>query len=139
MLDIVSSVPQALTSGADISFDTNRIVSNCSATHVAGTPTINLNRPGYYYISFSTIASAVEATETNPITVQLFNNGDEIVGATASGLSDANTSDINLSFSTLVRIMPSCCAVNNTGNLTLRTTGADATFTTPNVVVFYIS
>ena len=138
MLDIVSSASQTLTTGSDITFDTNRIATNCTARHVAGTSVVTLNRPGYYFVGFNTIATATEATETNPITVQLFNNGDEILGATASELSATNTTDINLSFQTIVKIMPSCCAINNTGNLTFRTTGADATFTTPNVVVFYI-
>lgn len=138
MLDIVSSASQTLATGSDITFDTNRIATSCTARHVAGTSVVTLNRPGYYFVGFNTIATATEATETNPITVQLFNNGDEILGATASGLSATNTTDINLSFQTIVKIMPSCCAINNTGNLTFRTTGADATFTTPNVVVFYI-
>ena len=138
MLDIVSSASQTLTTGSDITFDTNRIATSCTARHVAGTSVVTLNRPGYYFVGFNTIVTATEATETNPITVQLFNNGDEILGATASALSATNTTDINLSFQTIVKIMPSCCAVNNTGNLTFRTTGADATFTTPNVVVFYI-
>lgn len=139
MLSIVSSASQTLTTGSDISFDTNRIATNCTATHAAGTSTIVLNRPGYYFVGFNTIATATEAAETAPITVQLFNNGDEILGATASELSATNTTDVNLSFQTVVQIRPSCCAMNNTGNLTFRTTGADATFTTPNVVVFYIS
>ena len=138
MLDIVSSASQTLTTGSDITFDINRIATSCTARHVAGTSVVTLNRPGYYFVGFNTIATATETTETNPITVQLFNNGDEILGATASGLSATNTTDINLSFQTIVKIMPSCCAINNTGNLTFRTTGADATFTTPNVVVFYI-
>lgn len=138
MLDIVSLAPQALTSGSNISFDTNRVASSCSSRHVAGTPTVSLVRPGYYYVAFNTIAAATETTETEPITVQLFNDDDEVIGATASAVSASNTTDVNLSFSTIIPIRPSCCAINNTGSLTVRTTGADATFTTPNLVVFYI-
>ena len=138
MLDIVSLAPQALTSGSNISFDTNRVVSSCSSRHVAGTPTVSLVRPGYYYVAFNTIAAATETTETEPITVQLFNDDDEVIGATASAVSVSNTTDVNLSFSTIIPIRPSCCAINNNGSLTVRTTGADATFTTPNLVVFYI-
>jgi len=58
-----------LTSGSNISFDTNRVASSCSSRHVAGTPSVTLVRPGYYYVSFNTIAAATEATETAPITV----------------------------------------------------------------------
>ncbi len=138
MLDIVSLAPQALTTGSNITFDTNRVATSCSAQHLAGSPAVVLNRPGYYFISFSSIATATEATETAPITVQLFNEDEQIPGATASALSATNTTDVNLAFSTIVRIRPSCCSIDNTGILTFKNTGADATFTTPNVVVFYI-
>jgi len=68
MLSIVSLAEQTLTSGSAISFDTNRIVTSCSSRHVAGTPTINLIRPGYYCVVFNTTAVATE-TATEPITV----------------------------------------------------------------------
>ena len=138
MLDIVSLAEQTLTSGSNISFDTNRVATSCTSQHLAGSPSIVLNRPGYYFISFNTIAAASNATETTPITVQLYNEDDLIEGATASELSAADTDIVNLSFSTIVRVRPSCCYVDNTGILTFKSTGADAVFTTPNVVVFYI-
>lgn len=138
MLDIVSLASQTLTTGSNITFDTNRVATSCSSQHMAGSPAVILNRPGYYYVSFNTIATATAETETAPITVQLFNEEDEIPGAVASATSTANTDDINLAFSTIVRIRPSCCSIDNTGILTFKSTGADATFTTPNVVVFYI-
>ena len=138
MLDIVSLAEQTLTSGSNIAFDTNRVATSCTAQHLAGSPSIVLNRPGYYYVSFNTIAVASEATETEPITVQLYNEDDVIEGAVASELSAASTDTVNLSFSTIGRVRPSCCIVDNTGILTFKSTGADAVFTTPNVVVFYI-
>lgn len=137
MLDIVSLAEQTLTSGSNISFDTNRVATSCTSQHLAGSPSIVLNRPGYYYVSFNTIATATD-TETEPITVQLYNEDDAIEGAVASELSAAATEIVNLSFSTIVRVRPSCCYVDNTGILTFKSTGADAVFTTPNVVVFYI-
>ena len=138
MLDIVSLASQTLTTGSNITFDTNRVATSCSSQHMAGSPAVILNRPGYYYVSFNTIATATAETETAPITVQLFNEEDEIPGAVASVTSTANTDDINLAFSTIVRIRPSCCSIDNTGILTFKSTGADATFTTTNVVVLYI-
>ena len=138
MLDIVSLASQTLTTGSNITFDTNRVATSCSSQHMAGSPAVVLNRPGYYYVSFSTIAAASAETETAPITVQLYNEEEEIPGAVASAVSTANTDDVSLAFSTIVRIRPSCCSIDNTGILTFKTTGADATFTTPNVVVFYI-
>ena len=138
MLDIVSLAEQTLTSGSNISFDTNRVATSCTSQHLAGSPSIVLNRPGYYYVSFNTIAVASEATETEPITVQLYNEDSAVEGAVASALSAAATDTVNLSFSTIVRVRPSCCYVDNTGILTFKSTGADAVFTTPNVVVFYI-
>ena len=138
MLDIVSLAQQTLTSGSNISFDTNRVATSCPAQHTAGSPSIVLNRPGYYFVGFNAIAVASETTETEPITVQLYNEGDVVEGAVASELSATNTELVNLAFSTIVRVRPSCCIVDNTGILTFKTIGANATFTTPNVVVFYI-
>ncbi len=138
MLDIVSLASQTLTTGSNITFDTNRVATSCSSQHMAGSPAVILNRPGYYYVSFNTIATASAETETAPITVQLFNEEDEIPGAVASAVSATDTDDVNLTFSTIVRIRPSCCSIDNTGILTFKSTGAGATFTTPNVVVFYI-
>lgn len=138
MLDIVSLASQTLTSGSNISFDTNRVATSCTAQHLAGSPSIVLNRPGYYFVAFNSIVAASGAAETDPIVVQLYNEDDEVLGATASTSSTGPTDIENLSFSTLIRIRPSCCYVDNTGILTFRTTGADATFTTPNVVVFYV-
>lgn len=137
MLDIVSLAEQTLTSGSNITFDTNRVATSCTAQHLAGSPSIVLNRPGYYYVSFNTIATATGA-ETEPITVQLYNEEDLVAGAVASEVSLSTTDTVNLSFSTIVRVRPSCCIVDNTGILTFKSTGADAVFTTPNVVVFYI-
>ena len=138
MLDIVSLADQTLTSGSNITFDTNRVATSCAAQHLAGSPSIVLNRPGYYFVGFNTTAVASEETETAPISVQLYNEDDVITGAAASELSSSNTDTVNLSFSTLVRVRPSCCMIDNTGILTIKSTGAGATFTTPNVVVFYI-
>ena len=137
MLDIVSLAEQTLTSGSNITFDTNRVATSCTAQHTAGSPSIVLNRPGYYFVGFNATAVATGA-ETTPITVQLYNEDELIPGATASELSATATDTVNLSFSTIVRVRPSCCYVDNTGILTFRSTGVDATYTTPNVVVFYI-
>ncbi len=138
MLDIVSQASQTLTTGSNITFDTNRVATNCTAQHTVGSPLVVLNRPGYYYISFNTIAAATEETETSPITVQLYDEDNEILGATASALSASNTSEVNLSFSTIIKVKPSCCMVDNTGMVTIKSTGVSATYTTPNLVVFYI-
>lgn len=138
MLDIVSQASQTLTTGSNITFDTNRVATNCAIQHTVGSPLVVLNRPGYYYISFNAIAAAVAETETAPITVQLYNENTEIVGATASALSESSTSEVNLSFSTIVKVKPSCCMIDNTGMVTIKSTGTDATYTTPNLVVFYI-
>ena len=138
MLSIVSLATQAPEAGSALTFDTNRVVSSCSARHTAGSSTVELVQPGYYFISFNTIATAVEATETSPITVTLYNNDDEVLGATSSALSATNTSDVTLTFSTIIQVRPSCCVVNNNGSITVRTVGADATFTEPTLNVFYV-
>lgn len=62
-------------------------------------------------------------------------NGTLVPGATAS-VSSASTTDVrSLAFSKLIQVKPSCCAVNNTTNLTFNNAGLATTFTNVNVVI----
>lgn len=69
----------------------------------------------------------------------MLNNGTLVPGATAS-VSSASTTDVrSLAFSKLIQVKPSCCAVNNTTNLTFNNAGLATTFTNVNVVITKIA
>lgn len=57
-------------------------------------------------------------------------------GALTTAASTTALTDIkSLSFSTIIQVKPSCCAVDNNVNLTLVNTGVPATFSNVNVVI----
>ena len=66
-------------------------------------------------------------------------HGTLVPGATAS-VSSASATDVrSLAFSKLIQVKPSCCAVNNTTNLTFNNAGLATTFTNVNVVITKIA
>ena len=92
--------------------------------------TFQLNKPGYYYVTFNADASTATV---DAITVELQNNGVAVPGATAT-ITPAVADDVmNLAFATIIKVPPSCCAIDNTANLTLVNTGVAATFTNVNI------
>ena len=117
-----------------ISFDSNGVQTGCTVTHTPGSTAINLNKPGFYFVTFNGTASATAAA-TDPIIVALQKNGAEIDGATASALSSAVDTPVNLSFSTIVRVLPSCPYIDNNVTLTLINSGILADYSEANVVV----
>jgi hypothetical protein len=65
--------------------------------------------------------------------VVLQNNGVAVPGAIATFTTTVADDATNLAFSTIIRVPPSCCAVDNTANLTLVNTGVAATYTNVNI------
>ena len=111
-----------------LTFTTDRILTGCTVTRNG--PTFQLNKPGYYYVTFN--ADAFSAT-VDAITVELQNNGVAVPGATAT-ITPAVAKDVmNLGYANIIKVPPSCCAIDNTANLTLVNTGVAATFTNVNI------
>lgn len=111
-----------------LTFTTDRILTGCTVTRNG--QTFQLNKPGYYYVSFNADASSATV---DAITVELQNNGIIVPGATAT-ITPAVANDVmNLAFATIIKVPPSCCAIDNTANLTLVNTGVAATFTNVNI------
>lgn len=130
MIDSYSNTSQEVVAGGNISFAINSIQTGYSA----GSTTFSLNKPGFYFITFNGTGAITGAT-VGTIIVSMLNNGTLVPGATAS-VSSASTTDVrSLAFSKLIQVKPSCCAVNNTTNLTFNNAGLAATFTNVNVVI----
>lgn len=134
MIDSYSNISQAITTGANIPFAINSIQTGCTVTHSAGSTTFSLNKPGFYFVTFNG-TGAVSGADAGNITVTMQNNGTSVPGATATVASASSTDIRSLSFSKLIKVSPSCCAVNNSTNLTFNNAGAAATFTNVNVVI----
>lgn len=134
MIDSYSITSQTVTSNGIVTFAINDIKTCNSITHTSGAGAFGINRPGYYKVDFS-CSGAISGDTAANITVQLYNNSTAVPGATATFYSAAATNVGNLSFSKIIYIPPSCCAINNRGNLTIQNTGAEAIFTNVNIAI----
>ena len=117
-----------LTNGA-LNFTTDRILTGCTATREG--QAFQLNKPGYYYVTFN--ATAATTAVAGNVVVELRSGGVAVPGASAAFYSAAAINSANLAFSTIIKVPPSCCAVDNTVSLTLVNTGVEATYTNANI------
>lgn len=133
MLDMYTNTDQTVTTGSPLEYNTNRILTGCTATHSVGSAAVNLNKPGIYIVHFN--ADAAENGTAGDITIQLFNNGVLVPGAEATETSSALTDIVNLDFETAVRVTKDCCQCGNAVSLTFVNTGVDAVVSNTEVVV----
>lgn len=130
MINSYSLTNQTVNTNGLLNFNIDRIVTGRTVKHADGTPTFTLTRPGYYYVTFN---GTITDTAAGNITVQLLNGSTAVPGATASATIAAETDEQSVAFTTIIRVLPSCCAIDNTTNLTISNTGANATFSVANV------
>ena len=129
MISSYNTTSQAIVSNGLLNFTTDRILTGCTATRNG--QTFQLNKPGYYYVTFNAVAAAT--TTVGELTVELYNNGVAVPGAEASYTTTTAGENANYAFSTIIRVLPSCPLVNNAANLTVVNTGVDATYTNVNI------
>ena len=129
MISSYNNSSQEVAINGLLTFSTDRILTGCTATRNG--QTFQLNKPGYYYVTFN--ADGAATTAVGDIVVVLQNNGVAVPGAIATQTVAAADDAVNLAFTTIIRVPPSCCAVDNTANLTLVNTGVAATFTNANI------
>ena len=129
MISSYNNTTQEVAINGLLTFTTDRILTGCTATRNG--QTFQLNKPGYYYVTFN--ADGAATTAVGDIVVVLQNNGIAVPGAIATFTTTVVDDATNLAFSTIIRVPPSCCAVDNTANLTLVNTGVAATYTNVNI------
>lgn len=120
---------QAVTTDGLLTFTTDRILTGCTVTRNGNT--FQLNKPGYYFVTFNAVAAATATL--GELTVELYNNGVAVPGAEASTTTTVAGNNANYVFSTIIRVLPSCCAIDNTARLTVVNTGVDGTYTNVNI------
>ena len=130
MISAYSLTNQLVAIDGLLDFDANRVVTGCTVKHVDGTPSFTLTKPGYYYITFN---GTITNTAAGIVTVELLNGGVAVPGAAASITNAAVTDERSFSFATIVRVLPSCCAIDNTTTLTVANTGIAATYSVANI------
>lgn len=130
MISAYSLTDQLVAVDGLLDFDTNRIATGCTVKHIDGTPAFTLTKPGYYYVTFN---GTITNTAAGIVTVELLNGGVAVPGAEASITSAAVTDERSFAFATIVRVLPSCCAIDNTTTLTVANTGVAATYSVANI------
>lgn len=130
-LNTSNSASQALAVNNFVAFNTNNVSTGCAISHGVGSSTISLNQPGIYKVDFN---ANILGTAAGIVTLQLLNNNVAVAGALTSETFSVGTTD-NVSFSTLIRVRPSCPCVTNVANLQVQLQTTAATLTNANVTV----
>ena len=130
MISSYNSAAQTVATGSAYAFDTNRIVTGCTVGHTAGGTTFTLTKPGYYYVTFNTTFTT-EATGV--ASIELRNGGTAIPGANGAETVTTAGDTKSVALATIVKVFPSCCAIDNTATLTFVATGIALDVTTANV------
>lgn len=134
MVNSYTNAPQTVTTNDLLSFAINDVLTGCTVLHSAGSTSFKLNRPGFYYVSF-TGTGAITGATAGAITVNLLRNGVTVPGATSTQESASATDTRTVNFSKIIQVLPSCCAVNNATTLTFQNAGLESTFSNVNVVI----
>lgn len=117
-----------------IIFDNKTIQTDCTVTANEPTNTITLRRAGIYLVQFSAIISNTTSS-SEFIGINMERDGIDVPEAHTGATSSSTDALVAVSFNTLVRVKPSCCAVDNTTRLQFKVTGSDALVYFANVVV----
>lgn len=131
MISSYGNNSQIIASEGAVTFDVNRIVTGCTITHAEGTPSFKLNKPGYYFVIFNGDVTGA----TGDVVIQLTSNGVIIPGSEATTTLGANTDTANISFSSIIKVLPSCAVIDNLQTLVFVNAGVEATFTNVNVII----
>ena len=133
LLNAYTNANQTLTTDGVIRFNNVNVDDGCSIDFTPGATTIALGKPGVYLITMD--ASVSDSGTPGVVTMQLYRNGVGINGATSTITTTASTSIYPLSVTTLVKVLPSCCAIDNTANITVVNTGVGAIYANANITV----
>ena len=129
MINSYTITSQSVAVDDTLNFNVTRILTGCTVNHVDGSPSFTLTKPGYYYVTFN---ADVLGTAAGDVTAELINGSVAVPGATAT-TTIAVGETANIAFATIVRVLPSCAAIDNTTILTVLNSGVAATYTNANI------
>jgi hypothetical protein len=129
MINSYTITSQPIAVDDTLNFNVSRILTGCTVNHVDGSPSFTLTKPGYYYVTFN---ADVLGTAAGDVTAELINGSVAVPGATAT-TTIAVGETANIAFATIIRVLPSCAAIDNTTILTVLNSGVAATYTNANI------
>lgn len=94
-----------VNAGEAIPFNINKIDNVRNESHQEASPSITLNRPGYYDV-YCDISFTTQSEETNPLSVQLYANGVAIPDAIITVNVGSTSTYVDSSFGTIIKANP---------------------------------
>lgn len=129
MINSYTITNQIVTTDDTLNFNVTKVLTGCTVKHAEGSPSFTLTKPGYYYITFN---ADILGTDAGDVTAELINGSVAVPGATAT-TTIAVGDTASIAFATIVRVLPSCAAIDNTTTLTILNSGVGATYTNANI------
>lgn len=129
MINSYTITNQIVATDDTLNFNVTKVLTGCTVKHVEGSPSFTLTKPGYYYVTFN---ADVLGTAAGDVTAELINGSVAVPGATAT-TTIAVGDTASIAFATIVRVLPSCAAIDNTTTLTVLNSGVGATYTNANI------
>ena len=130
MFEAYSTSSTIFTENQPITFSTIRH-KDCRINETNGS-TFNICTPGRYYVEVN--ITGLSGTAGTPFSIQLFRNG---VAVPAISAETSLATDTTMTMSTIVNVLPSCCAVNNNTSLQVVVSSAQSgTVVDRNIVIY---
>jgi hypothetical protein len=129
MINSYTVTNQIVATDDTLNFNVTKVLTGCTVKHAGGSPSFTLTKPGYYYVTFN---ADVLGTAAGDVTAELINGSVAVPGATAT-TTIAVGDTASIAFATIVRVLPSCAAIDNTTTLTVLNSGVGVTYTNANI------
>lgn len=129
MINSYTVTNQSVAVDDTLNFNVTRILTGCTVKHVDGSASFTLTKPGYYYVTFN---ADVLGTAAGNVTAELINGSVAVPGATATTTIAIGETE-SIAFATIIRVLSSCAAIDNTTTLTILNTGVEVTYTNANI------
>ena len=129
MINSYTLTSQTINANDTLNFNISRILTGCTVKHTDGSPSFVLAKPGYYYVTFN---ADVTGTTAGDVTAQLINGSTPVPGAEATTTVTVGGVS-NIAFATIIRVLPSCSAIDNTTTLTVLNSGIAVDYTNANI------
>lgn len=118
-LTTVATAAQTVAANGYVNFTSNNLLTGVAIAHTAGSNSVRLLR-GLYLV---TLNADISPTAAGDIGLTLIRDGVAVPGAEAT-VTGAVGDTYNVGFSTLVRVLPSCCVIDNNATLQVQATAA---------------
>lgn len=122
-LNAAAIAAQSVAANGFVSFPVNNLLTGVAIGHVAGSTSVSLIR-GLYLVSVNADVVPAAAGNVGLQLVSTTESSTATINGAESVVTGAIDTAVNLAFTTLVRVRPSCCAVNNSTTLQVQATAA---------------